>query len=121
MALTNLDHNATMICIRGLLRLLLLAITIATAACSSSGGGSVAHTRDVMYVGGSYTSDGAGGHIFTNQMYVEKLMPAAGSTQPYPIVLIHGQAQTGTVIMLHCFSQQSQLLTTPETSVSDLY
>ncbi|KAL4813311.1 Alpha/Beta hydrolase protein [Aspergillus spinulosporus] len=40
--------------------------------------------------------DGAGQHVFTNQMYVEKLTPTAGVTKPYPIIFIHGQAQTGT-------------------------
>jgi hypothetical protein len=29
-------------------------------------------------------------------MYVEKLVPKT-STQPYPLVFIHGQAQTGSV------------------------
>lgn len=41
--------------------------------------------------------DGAGGHIFRDQMYVEKLQPAGGATNKTPVVFIHGQAQTGTV------------------------
>jgi 4-amino-4-deoxy-L-arabinose transferase-like glycosyltransferase len=53
--------------------------------------------RSYVYVGGQYTQDSAGQHVFTNQMYVEKLMPTTGVTKPYPIVFIHGQAQTGTV------------------------
>ncbi|KAL4760959.1 uncharacterized protein BDW70DRAFT_150393 [Aspergillus foveolatus] len=36
-------------------------------------------------------------HVFTNQMYVEKLTPTTGVTKPYPTIFIHGQAQTGTV------------------------
>ncbi|KAI4191031.1 MAG: hypothetical protein LQ346_004817 [Caloplaca aetnensis] len=31
-----------------------------------------------------------------NQMYVEELVPAGGARQRYPIIFIHGQAQTGT-------------------------
>jgi hypothetical protein len=50
-----------------------------------------------MYVGGQYILNSAGEHIFADQMYVEKLTPAGGVTKPYPIVFIHGQAQTGTV------------------------
>lgn len=50
-----------------------------------------------MYVGGQYILNSAGQHVFADQMYVEKLTPAAGVTKPYPIVFIHGQAQTGTV------------------------
>lgn len=54
-----------------------------------------------MYVGGSYIDDGSGGHIFANQMYVEKLSPLSRSNNdtspaPSPIILVHGQAQTGT-------------------------
>lgn len=50
-----------------------------------------------MYVGGQYIQNSAGEHVFADQMYVEKLTPAAGVTKPHPIVFIHGQAQTGTV------------------------
>ena len=53
--------------------------------------------REYMYVGGQYTLNSVGQHVFANQMYVEKLTPAAGATKPHPIVFIHGQAQTGTV------------------------
>lgn len=55
--------------------------------------------RTYFYVGGGYTEDGAGGHIFKDQMYVEKLTPATSrrtKQNPSPIVLIHGQGQTGT-------------------------
>ena len=39
-----------------------------------------------LYVGGKYTNDD-GNHIFTGQMYVEKLTPAR-VTKPHPIVLV---------------------------------
>ena len=54
--------------------------------------------RTFFYIGGEYTSDGAGGHIFHNQMYVEKLSPILyhKREERTPVVLIHGQAQTGT-------------------------
>lgn len=55
------------------------------------------HTRKYFYVGGSYESDATGtAHYFRNQIYVEHLVPVAPKLQPYPIVLIHGLAQTGT-------------------------
>ncbi|EHK43946.1 hypothetical protein TRIATDRAFT_37577 [Trichoderma atroviride IMI 206040] len=56
----------------------------------------VAAIRSFFYAGGGYADDGAGGHIFREQMYVERLQPAKGVTQPSPIVFIHGQAQTAT-------------------------
>lgn len=57
----------------------------------------VPYIRDYFYAGGQYVSDGANGTIFANQMYVEQLSPVGGATKPYPLVIIHGQAQTGTV------------------------
>jgi hypothetical protein len=54
--------------------------------------------REYFYVGGSYVNTSTG-HIFANQMYVEKLIPKK-TTQTYPLVFIHGQAQTGTVSSL---------------------
>jgi hypothetical protein len=58
-------------------------------------GGEASASREYFYVGGSYV-DTSAGHLFTDQMYVEKLTPRKPS-QPYPLVFIHGQAQTGTV------------------------
>ncbi|KAH6621825.1 Alpha/beta hydrolase family-domain-containing protein [Boeremia exigua] len=58
-----------------------------------------ASVRTYFYVGGGYTEDGNGGHIFKDQMYVEKLEPASSrrsKSKLSPIVLIHGQGQTGT-------------------------
>lgn len=51
--------------------------------------------REYFYIGGSYVNTTTG-HLFANQMYVEKLIPNK-SSKPYPLVFIHGQAQTGTV------------------------
>lgn len=56
--------------------------------------------RSYFYVGGEYVEDGNGGHIIRDQMYVEKLLPVGGATQDTPIVLIHGQAQTGSVSII---------------------
>ncbi|KAJ4266113.1 hypothetical protein NW762_004091 [Fusarium torreyae] len=53
-------------------------------------------TRSFFYAGGRYVDDGDGGHIFRDQMYVEKLVPANGPSKETPIVMIHGMAQTGT-------------------------
>ncbi|KAH6970725.1 Alpha/beta hydrolase family-domain-containing protein [Ilyonectria sp. MPI-CAGE-AT-0026] len=54
------------------------------------------YVRSYFFAGGAYVDDGAGGHIFRDQMYVEKLVPARGATHKTPIVFIHGQGQTGT-------------------------
>lgn len=64
---------------------------------SSASSLEIPYRRSYFYVGGSYVDDGAGGHFFQDQMYVEKLGPVDGPSQPTPIVLIHGQGQTGTV------------------------
>ncbi|KAK2738235.1 hypothetical protein FQN55_000650 [Onygenales sp. PD_40] len=53
------------------------------------------HTRDYFYVGGGYINTEKG-HIFQNQMYVEKLSPASGSTRKFPVVFLHGRGQSGT-------------------------
>ncbi|KAF5599263.1 adenylosuccinate lyase [Fusarium pseudoanthophilum] len=53
-------------------------------------------TRSFFYVGGRYDDDGDGGHVFRDQMYVEKLAPVNGAWKDTPIVMIHGMAQTGT-------------------------
>ena len=55
------------------------------------------YRRRYFYVGGRYEQNGQGEHIFKGQMYVEHLTPVNGSSKPYPLVLIHGQGQTGTV------------------------
>jgi len=53
-------------------------------------------SREYFYIGGEWTPNPAGGQIITNQLYVEHLSPIYETTQDYPIVLWHGQAQTGT-------------------------
>jgi pimeloyl-ACP methyl ester carboxylesterase len=83
-----------------ILKPLLLASVLATTAWSSSASRASQETpyyRDYFYIGGSYVPDGKGEHIYSNQMYVEKLLPTTRpSTTLPPIVMIHGQAQTGT-------------------------
>ncbi|KAK4168377.1 Alpha/Beta hydrolase protein [Cladorrhinum sp. PSN259] len=56
----------------------------------------VPHTHTYFYAGGSYTRDASNQTYKHHQMYVDKLVPAAGVTQPYPVVLIHGWSQTAT-------------------------
>ncbi|KAH7379820.1 Alpha/Beta hydrolase protein [Cadophora sp. MPI-SDFR-AT-0126] len=51
-------------------------------------------SREYFYIGGQYVNTTTG-HLFIDQTYVEKLTPAK-PCQPYPLVFIHGQAQTGT-------------------------
>ncbi|KAH8651535.1 Alpha/Beta hydrolase protein [Tricladium varicosporioides] len=53
------------------------------------------HQRSHFYVGGNYINTSSG-HILQNQVYVEQLTPHNGPTKPFPIVFIHGGAQTGT-------------------------
>ena len=55
------------------------------------------YKRDYFYVGGHYVDDGTGQHTFREQMYVEHLAPICAASHPYPLVLIHGAAQSGTV------------------------
>src|ERR1700722_12379088 len=50
--------------------------------------------RGYFYVGGHYVGD-PGKHIMEGQIYVEVLAPKE-QRRPYPLVLIHGAAQTAT-------------------------
>jgi pimeloyl-ACP methyl ester carboxylesterase len=50
--------------------------------------------RGYFYVGGKYVGE-AGKQIMQGQIYVEVLAPK-DMRRPYPLVLIHGAAQTGT-------------------------
>ena len=62
-----------------------------TSACSAE----AEKPRDgYFFVGGRYV-DTDKGPMMARQMYVEYHLPAR-QTQPYPIVMIHGAAQTGT-------------------------
>jgi pimeloyl-ACP methyl ester carboxylesterase len=54
--------------------------------------------RTFFYVGGTYTG-APGKEIMQGQMYVEKLLPEK-VRQPYPLVLVHGAAQTATDWMM---------------------
>ena len=56
----------------------------------------VLHTRQYFYVGGRYAEVKNGTHTMSGQMYVEQLTPAASPRKPYPLVFVHGAAQTGT-------------------------
>ena len=51
-------------------------------------------TRDFFYVGGTYAGD-PGKEVMRGQMYVERLQPRKVKSG-YPLVLIHGAAQTAT-------------------------
>lgn len=53
--------------------------------------------RDYLQVGGQYVENSAGEHVLADQIYVEHLLPIGGSTQPQPLIMIHGSAQTATV------------------------
>ncbi|KAI9710484.1 MAG: hypothetical protein M1820_002620 [Bogoriella megaspora] len=52
--------------------------------------------RSYFYVGGHYVTNASDYHLYSNQLYVESLVPVDGITQSEPIVFLHGQAQTGT-------------------------
>ncbi|KAH7355435.1 Alpha/Beta hydrolase protein [Rhexocercosporidium sp. MPI-PUGE-AT-0058] len=67
----------------------LLLLTILTVAQEAP------HIRSYFYIGGEYVNTFSG-LFLSGQMYVEKLIPASGCTKPYPIIFIHGGAQTGT-------------------------
>jgi pimeloyl-ACP methyl ester carboxylesterase len=51
-------------------------------------------TREAFYVGGKYVG-APDAPVMVGQMYVEALTPAK-TTQPYPMVLVHGNFQTAT-------------------------
>ncbi|THZ32434.1 alpha/beta-hydrolase [Aureobasidium pullulans] len=41
--------------------------------------------RNYFYAGGRYVSDGSGGHVFQDQMYVERLTPPGGPRKQTPL------------------------------------
>jgi len=54
--------------------------------------------REFFYIGGHYIPYPAlAGHLVSDQLYVEKLIPNAGIKQPYPLVLFHGGGLAGNV------------------------
>ena len=75
-----------------------LTLTSGCATSTQNATTSSAEQRSFFYVGGSYTGP-AGKEIMQGQMYVEKWMPREVK-QPYPLVLIHGAAQTATNWMM---------------------
>lgn len=87
-----------------IMQLLAQILTAATLVCpiftglveGQSASTEAQHVREYLYVGGEYV-DTPDGHIFQNQMYVEKLSPAEGSSRKYPVVFLHGGGQSGTV------------------------
>ena len=53
------------------------------------------HQRDIFYVGGRSLDIGTG-NLTIDQLYIEKLTPSDGVTQPKPLVFFHGGAVSGT-------------------------
>ncbi|KAF8855833.1 alpha/beta-hydrolase [Acephala macrosclerotiorum] len=74
--------------------LLLFETGVAGPLPPRSSGEEALARREYFYVGGNYVTTGTQ-HLFADQMYVEKLSPK-DPYQPYPLVFIHGQGQTGT-------------------------
>ena len=72
--------------------MLLLAMTHGASAQSGKPGSGP--LQGYFFVGGKYV-DSKTGPLMERQMYVEYRFPAK-VTKPYPIVMIHGAAQTGT-------------------------
>lgn len=70
-----------------------LALVTMLSACATTGADSPP-LNGYFFVGGRYV-DTKGGPIMERQMYVEYRKPARPA-KPYPIVMIHGAAQTGT-------------------------
>ncbi|KAI4095538.1 MAG: hypothetical protein L6R37_007047 [Teloschistes peruensis] len=63
--------------------------------------------RSYFYVGGKYTDDGKddGQHIFTDQMYMEHLLPANGIRHTWPLVFIQSAGQTATGYVVYLLDQ----------------
>ena len=56
------------------------------------------HQRSFFYAGGSYIyNETANGTIVVGKQYVEKLTPACGIKQKYPMVFFHGGGDSGVV------------------------
>ncbi len=80
-------------------RAAVLVIALAVSAPANSAGKppalpSAVAERSFFYAGGRYTGE-SGKELMTGQMYVERLAPRR-VTQPWPLVMIHGAAQTAT-------------------------
>jgi pimeloyl-ACP methyl ester carboxylesterase len=74
--------------------MLLLAMAMTPGAFAQSGKPGSGPLQGYFFVGGKYV-DSKTGPLMERQMYVEYRFPAK-VTKPYPIVMIHGAAQTGT-------------------------
>ena len=60
----------------------LLVLSVVTYASNEA-----LHQRDIFYFGGQYVyNETIGGTILTGEQYVEKLTPAGGVHQKYPLV-----------------------------------
>jgi pimeloyl-ACP methyl ester carboxylesterase len=55
-----------------------------------------AYYRDVFFIGGEYVPSGTSS-IFSDQIYVEKLVPLSGVLKPHPVVFISAGVPSGTV------------------------
>lgn len=72
-----------------------LALASALAGCAGMNAPSATPAASShFFVGGRYVGE-PGKELMTGQMYVERRAPAR-VTQPYPLVLVHGAAQTAT-------------------------
>jgi len=78
-----------------ILSLAVLALPFALTASTNSG--DTPHYRSYFYVGGAYTAlaTNASELVHTGQMYVERLTPTSAGRSRAPILLLHGNAQTG--------------------------
>ena len=57
-----------------------------------------AYRREYFYIGGHYVPFPAlRGTLVYDQLYVEKLTPATGVRQPYPLVFFHGGGSAGSI------------------------
>ncbi|ORY71598.1 Alpha/Beta hydrolase protein [Pseudomassariella vexata] len=66
-------------------------INAVSPKCSTN---ETAYFRDFFYLGGRYLTTSSGNLTF-DQLYVEKLTPALGVSQPKPLVFFHGGAVSG--------------------------
>lgn len=73
--------------------LALLSLCSFLFASEKSESSFLTYKSDVFYVGGKYVAQADGKELMHGQMYVEKLTPNK-VTHKYPLVLIHGAAQT---------------------------
>ncbi|CAD0100068.1 unnamed protein product, partial [Aureobasidium mustum] len=74
------------------------------------------HSRDFFYIGGRYVA-GAAGNLTYDQLYVEKLTPAAGVKQSKPVVLFHGGGTSGVGFASHFLDYGYQVYIVDQTSV----